>query len=418
MNGKISGSRHVGSRTLKCTLIFGTWFSSLEAIIIEDAGEHLASVSSHVSLLIEVIESQRQEISRAYTPESQKGERYEEVMAEYREHLDEKMERIEALSHIRPLIDVGYEEVFMKSPVRVSDMGMLNAAVLTPYLDTAATVGFGQWNLGVSYKNAYQYAVAPLEFNPDALFIDVNDLNFGGFGSIEWFGSISGTMEKKEIYGVFGVTDFIDVGFRVPFMVTPEYVLYDAVNFRSYAQKLNHTEEMGDIEFWLKWRLWSSPGYYIRTAVRGDMRLATGNQEQFMSLGHQQMSLSYIVTLQPYSELTANFTMGSTYLQGDSSLFNETVEVTTLGYFGGGVVHRFGENWALGGQMERFTNPWKKIPLDIFQDDIASATGLVKYSFKDILSELSYTRGLTRSSPESIFTLNFSTKQTLRNERR
>jgi hypothetical protein len=110
--------------------------------------------------------------------------------------------------------------------------------------------------------------------------------------------------------------------------------------------------------------------------------------------------------------------MGSTYLQGDSSLFNETVEVTTLGYFGGGVVHRFGENWALGGQMERFTNPWKKIPLDIFQDDIASATGLVKYSFKDILSELSYTRGLTRSSPESIFTLNFSTKQTLRNERR
>ena len=388
-----------------------------QAAIHDEAIDHLQIIDQQMNLLIEVINSGASDMYRAGLIEEEKDEHIEKVLERSEEMMAMRMERIEALVNDRPDIDTGYEEAFMKSPVRVSDMGMLNAAILIPSLDTANTVGFGQWNLGVRYKSSYQHVVAPKRFNPGALFVDVNDLNFTGFGDVEWFGAVSGTMTKAEIYGVFGVTDFIDVGFNLPLIKTPEYVLYDAKNYHLYTAKLSDAQQMGDLEAWVKWRLFSTPKGHVKGAVKGEVRFPTGNKQEMTSLGVQQMSLSYVLSLQPYPELVANITSGLTYMEGESELFLRPVKLSSVAYFGAGVVHRFGENWALGFQYDSFTNPWREIPLDMFEEPVSMATTHLKFSKANILSEMSYSVGLNRASPESIFMLNLSTKETLRDEK-
>lgn len=377
------------------------------------AGVHLDSLKDQLSVATDIINNHMIVLDHIEVEDSERSRHLDQEYVDAMTNADQQMRDLEILSVDIPHIETGFGDLFMKSPVRVNDIGMFNTPILLPHVDTANTAGFLGFHFGVTYKTSTQHVISPKTLDPNSLFVDVNDLDFTGFGDIKWIAAINGTVHKLEVNGVFGVTSFFDIGVRLPIVSTPEYVLYKADTYEDYVVSQGSAGKFGDLEAWAKWRLFSSPGNYVKGAVKADIRLPTGDRDSLLGLGTPQYALSYIVTLQPYEGLWGNFTLGFSYSSYEAKIFRKPIKLSPVVYSGVSIINRVHKRLSVLGQLETFSNPWKSIDTDIFNEGIGLATGGLKYSGDFTLGEISISRGLTRASPDYVMLLNIASRSKL-----
>jgi hypothetical protein len=302
--------------------------------------------------------------------------------------------------------------VFFKQPIRIAGGGMFFAPVLIPYNDTAETVGAGRWHVGASWASSSARRIAPKDFNADDIFIDVNDFGFAGFGDTAYLGAINGNWRRIELDTVMGITNFLDIGARLPMIETMEYAVYDSQEFIDHTKPLQSGFKGGDVELWAKMRVFSSYGNYLRAAIRADWRLPTGSVEDANSLGRNQFALSYIVSAEPTMNVVANWTTGVTVVDGDIPFLKDAPFRLRPVYFTGfSSSYRINDNFAVFGQLDTHTSPYAEmsdVGLDIFGDPSSIFTLGGKVHSKYGLMDVGVSRGLSRSAPD--FGLYFNVK--------
>jgi hypothetical protein len=389
-----------------------SWPIFAGSVVLDQVDLHLQTIQNHTEILSNMLIKHALDVEVLANGSMDNTDR--QIRDKRRQdHLERQVERIAALSTEVPRMDVGYSKLFFKQPLRVAGGGMLFSPVLIPYNDTAETVGAGHWHVGVSYASSVGRKVAPQNFNASDLFVDVNDFGFTGFGDVQFLGAISGTWQRSEMYTVVGITNFIDVGARVPFVSSPEFALYDGQRFHNYTNKVEEGYSLGDIELWAKWRVFSTPGNYVRAAVRGDMRLATGSKEAANSLGIQQYSLSYILSVEPTYNLVANWTTGVTLLDGETPIFIRYVPMSSVYFTGFSGSYRVSDELAVFAQLDSHTSPYADLDdvgVDIFADPSSIFTLGTKVDSKFGLFDFGLSKGLTRSSPEYGIFFNLASK--------
>ena len=372
------------------------------SVVHQEVDAHLQCIENHIEILTTLMVDQALEVELLSTG-SMPPEDWNKRQQRSEEKMDLAVQRIAALSTEIPRLDVGYTKLFFKQPIRVAGGGMLFTPALIPYNDTAETVGAHKFHVGMGYATSVGRKVAPLQYNAKDLFVDVNDFGFTGFGDVKFLSAVSGTWVRVDVNGVVGLTNWFDVGARFPFYQSPEFALYDAQLYQNYTTQLNQNMTAGDIELWAKWRVYSLPGNYLRMAVRADMRYPTGDIEAGNSFGIEQYGLSYIVSVEPTYNFTANWTTGATLLQGRTPIFARYVPLTSVVFTGLSGSYRVSDSFSLFGQVDTHTSPYaelEKVEVDILSAPSSIFTFGTKVDSRVGLFDVGFSKGLTRSAPD------------------